>query len=128
MIGDPASATGWMLTAAGCLLFVATCAGVAITWSKRKHDRARSVILGALINGERLSGATLSRVCSLGSATLYPALQALERDDMIACEWEPATGQYPRRRVYRLAAAPPRLQTPKDVARGLMNNARRGML
>lgn len=65
---------------------------------------ARSQILDLMLEARRpLSGARIGEICRIGSWRLYPALSALEHDELIESEWEeeivPGT---PRRRLYRV--------------------------
>jgi len=56
---------------------------------------------------KKLSGADISGGAKIGSGTLYPALQRMERAAWLTSAWEdidPSAAGRPRRRYYRLSA------------------------
>jgi len=58
-------------------------------------------ILGVLADKQAgMSSAEIGKTTGLSTATLYPALMALEHNGKVISEWE--EGDYPRRRIYRL--------------------------
>ena len=78
-------------------------------FGRRRRERDNP-ILGALLAGPQrgLTGLDICRATELGSGTVYPCLRRLERQEVIAAEWEelmtinPETGQPLRVRRYRL--------------------------
>lgn len=76
-------------------------------WRDRRAERdARDecLVAGALWHAAPLSGWPLMWMTKLHGGRLYAALIRMERDGRVTSWWQP--GPRPRRRFYRLGAAP----------------------
>lgn len=52
-----------------------------------------------------LHGASIMEASGWSSGTMYPALMALEKADLLTSKWEDRFATFPRRRVYEMTEA-----------------------